>query len=321
MQRRQILASLVAASFVPGMSFAQEGKPLRMIVPFPPGGATDITARSLQEPLSRILKQPVVMENRAGAGGSIGTLEVARAAPDGLTFGIATLSTHGVNPAVYAKLPYNPIEDFVGVTEIVKAPGVLVVNPNVLPVSSFAELIKYLKANPGKVSYATPGQGTIGHMWGELFKSSTDTSMLHIPYRGAAPAIIDLLAGQVSVYFDQVASSLPHISSGKLKALAVSWHERLDVIPTVPTYGELGLAGNNDPSWFGIVAPNGTPVALVERMQQAVAQALQETAVRQRLSGQGLYPSGSTPKEFSSQIVREIEKMKRVAAFAHVKLD
>jgi len=316
-----MLASLAAASFIPGMSFAQEGKPLRMVIPFPPGGATDITARSLQDALARILKQPVVLENRAGAGGSIGTMEVARAAPDGLTFGIATLSTHGVNPAVYAKLPYDPVKDFVGVTEIVKAPGVVVVNPKVLPVTNFAELVKYLKANPGKVSYATPGNGTIGHMWGELFKSSTGTSMVHIPYRGAGPAINDVLGGQVPVYFDQVASSLPHIASGKLKALAVSWHGRLDVLPDVPTYGELGHAINNDPSWFGMVAPAGTPPALVDRMQQAVAQALKDPAVRQRMAAQGLYPSGSTPKEFSAQIVREIEKMKRVAEFAHVKMD
>ena len=151
MQRRHMLSALAAVSIAPTMSFAQEGQPLRIIVPFPPGGATDITARSLQEPLSRILKQPVVLENRGGAGGSIGTAEVARATADGLTLGVATLSTHGVNPAVYKKLPYDPIKDFVGVTEIVKAPGVLVVNPAVLPVKDFADLVKYLKANPGKV--------------------------------------------------------------------------------------------------------------------------------------------------------------------------
>ena len=195
------------------MIFAQEARPLRIIVPFPPGGATDITARSLQEPLSRILKQPVVLENRGGAGGSIGMAEVARAPADGLVLGVATLSTHGVNPAVYSKLPYDPIKDFVGVTEIVRAPGVIVVNPAVLPVKDLAELVKYLKANPGKVSYATPGNGTIGHMWGELFKRSSGTSMVHIAYRGAGPAINDVLAGQVGVYFDQVASSLPHIKA------------------------------------------------------------------------------------------------------------
>ncbi|CAN7163951.1 tripartite tricarboxylate transporter substrate binding protein BugE [Acidovorax sp. LjRoot118] len=321
MKRRHLLTTLAAASFIPGMSFAQEGKPLRIVVPFPPGGATDITVRALQESLTRILKQPVVLDNRAGAGGSIGMAEVARAPADGLTLGVATLSTHGVNPAVYSKLPYNPLKDFVGVTEIVKAPGVVVVNPAALPVKDFADLVKYLKANPGKVSFATPGNGTIGHMWGELFKSSTGTSMVHIPYRGAGPAINDVLAGQVAVYFDQVASSLPHIKSGKLKALAVSWPTRLDVLPDVPTYAQLGFANNNDPSWFGLVAPAGTPPAAVDRIQQAVAQALQEPAVRERLAGQGLYPSGTTPKEFSAQLVREIDKMKRVAAYAKIALD
>ena len=321
MQRRYLLSALAAVSFVPGMSFAQEGKPLRMIVPFPPGGATDITARALQDALTRILKQPVVLENRGGAGGSIGMAEVARAPADGLTIGVATLSTHGVNPAVYSKLPYNPAKDFVGVTEIVKAPGVIVINPAVLPVKNFAELVAYLKANPGKVSYATPGNGTIGHMWGELFKSSTGTSMVHIPYRGAGPAINDVLAGQVAVYFDQVASSLPYVKAGKLKALAVSWPQRLDVLPDVPTYAELGYKQANEPSWFGLVAPAGTPAAAVDRIQQAVAQALKEPALRERLAGLGLYPSGTTPAEFTAQIGHEIDKMKRVAAYAKVALD
>lgn len=321
MQRRHLLSAMAAVSFVPGMSLAQEGKPLRLVVPFPPGGATDITARSLQESLARILKQPVVLDNRGGAGGSIGMAEVARAPADGLTIGVATLSTHGVNPAVYSKLPYHPTKDFVGVTEIVKAPGVIVINPAVLPVKDFAELVKYLKANPGKVSYATPGNGTIGHMWGELFKSSTGTSMVHIPYRGAGPAVNDVLAGQVAVYFDQVASSLPHVKSGKLKALAVSWPERLDVLPEVPTYAELGYKQANEPSWFGLVAPAATPAMAVDRIQQAVAQALKEPAVRERLAGQGLYPSGTTPKDFTAQIASEIDKMKRVAAYAKIALD
>ncbi|BEP94109.1 tripartite tricarboxylate transporter substrate binding protein BugE [Acidovorax sp. sif1233] len=321
MQRRHLLSALATVSFVPGITLAQEGKPLRIIVPFPPGGATDMTVRSLQESLARILKQPVVLENRGGAGGSIGMAEAARAPADGLTLGVATLSTHGVNPAVYSKLPYDPIKDFVGVTEMVKAPGVVVVNPAVLPVKDFADLVKYLKAHPGKVSYATPGNGTIGHMWGELFKSSTGTAMVHIPYRGAGPAVNDVLAGQVAVYFDQVASSLPHIKSGKLRALAVSWPERLDVLPDVPTYAQLGFANNNDPSWFGLVAPAGTPAAAVDRIQQAVAQALKEPAVRERLAGQGLYPSGTTSRDFTAQIAREIDKMKRVAAFAKVALD
>ena len=320
MQRRHLLSALAAASVLPGMSFAQ-GKPIRIVVPFPPGGATDITGRALQEPLSRLLQQPVVIDNRAGAGGSIGMAEVARAAPDGLTLCVATLSTHGVNPAVFQKLPYDPIKDFVGVTEIVKAPGVLVINPKEVPVQTFAELVKYLKANPGKVSYASPGNGTIGHMWGELFKNSTGTSMVHIPYRGAGPALNDVLAGQVAVYFDQVASSLSYVKTGKLKALAVSWGSRLDVLPDVPTYAELGYPTINDPSWFGLVAPAGTPAATVAQLQQAVAAALKSPGVAERLAGQGLYPSGTTPAAFTRQIASEIDKMKKVAAFAKIQLD
>lgn len=226
-----------------------------------------------------------------------------------------------MNPAVYQKLPYDPIKGFAAVTEIVKAPGVIVINPAKLPVANFAELVKYLKANPGKVSYASPGNGTIGHMWGELFKSSTGTSMVHIPYRGAGPAINDVLAGEVPVYFDQVASSLPHVKAGKLKALAVSWNGRLDVLPDVPTYGELGYPANNDPSWFGMIAPAGTPAELVLRMQQAVATALKDASVRERLALQGLYASGTTPAQFTKQIASEIDKMKKVAEFARVRLD
>ena len=220
MQKRQLLRSLAAisaTSLLPGLGFSQSSlpsaKPLRLIVPFPPGGATDITARVMAEPLSRLLAQPVIVENRAGAGGSIGMSEVAKAAPDGLTLGVATLSTHGVNPSVYKKLTYDPIKDFAAVTELVKAPGVLVVNA-ALPVNNYAELIRYLKSNPGKVTFASPGNGTIGHMWGELFKSTTNTFMVHIPYRGAGPALNDVIAGQVNMYFDQVASSLPFIQSG-----------------------------------------------------------------------------------------------------------
>ena len=318
MQRRHLMA-LAGTSLLPGLSMAQ-GKPLRLVVPFPPGGATDITARVLVEPLARLLEQPVIVDNRAGAGGSIGMAEVAKAVPDGLTVGVATLSTHGVNPAVYKKLPYDPLKDFAAVTEVVKAPGVLVVSAS-LPVRDFAEFIKYLKANPGKVTYASPGNGTIGHMWGELFKSTTNTFMVHIPYRGAGPALNDLIGGQVQVYFDQVASSLPHIQSGKLRALAVSWGQRLAVLPAVPTYGELSLFSNNDPSWFGLVAPAATPPAAVRRIQDAVARALREPAVRDRLAGQGLFASGSLPDEFGAQIRKEIDKMQRISRFARISLD
>jgi len=302
------------------MGWAQSNKPLRLVVPFPPGGATDITARVVSEAMARVLGQPVIVENRAGAGGSIGMSEVAKAAPDGMTLGVATLSTHGVNPAVYKKLPYDPIKDFVAVTELVKAPGVVVVNA-ALPVKNFAELVAYLKANPGKLSYASPGNGTIGHMWGELFKSTTNTYMVHIPYRGAGPALNDVVGGQVMVYFDQVAASLPFIQSGKLRAIAVSWDKRLEVLPNTPTYAELSLFSSNDPSWFGLVAPAGTPAAAVNRIQQAVVKALQEPAVRTKLAAQGLFASGTTPAEFAAQIKKEIDKMQRIAKFAKISIE
>jgi tripartite-type tricarboxylate transporter receptor subunit TctC len=318
MYRRQILAT-AGISLLSGLSQAQ-GKPLRLVVPFPPGGATDITARALTEPLSRLLEQPVVVDNRSGAGGSIGMAEVAKSAPDGFTLGMATLSTHGVNPAVFQKLPYDPLKDFAAVTEVVKAPGVLVINAK-LPVRDFAEFVKYLKANPGKVTYASPGNGTIGHMWGELFKSTTNTFMVHIPYRGAGPALNDVIGGQVAAYFDQVASSLPHIQSGKLRALAVSWNKRLDVLPQVPTYAEVSLFSNNDPSWFGLVAPIGTPQPAIRRVHEAVVKALREPAVRDRLAALGLFPSGSTPEEFAAQIRKEIGKMRRISQFARITLD
>lgn len=322
MQRRHFLSAVAAATFasVSGMASAQDSRPLRIIVPFPAGGSTDMVPRNMQDVLTRLLGQPVVIENKAGAGGSIGMAEVARA-NDGLTFGIATLSTHGVNPAVYSKLPYDATKDFVGVTEIVKAPGVMVINPQLIPAQNFAELVAYLKANPGKVSYATPGNGTIGHMWGEQFIKATGVDMLHIPYRGAGPAINDVLGGQVPVYFDQVASSLPHIQSGKLRAIAVSWPERLAVLPDVPTYAEAGHPELNDPSWFGLVAPKNTPAEQIARVQKAVAEALQDPAVKKRMDAQGMYVSGTSSEAFTQQIASEVEKMKAVAKAANISVN
>ena len=325
MQRRHFIytaAAAAVASSLPGLATAQEtSRPLRIVVPFPAGGSTDMVPRNMQDVLPKLLGgQAVVIENKAGAGGSIGMAEVSRAT-DGVTFGIATLSTHGVNPAVFKKLPYDATNDFVGVTEVVKAPGVLVINPKLIPVKTFAEFVEYLKANPGKISYATPGNGTIGHMWGAQFLKSTGTDMHHIPYRGAGPAINDVLGGQVPVYFDQVASSLPHIKAGKVRALAVSWHERLDVLPDVQTYAQAGHPDLNDPSWFGLVAPKNTPAAQVERVQKAIVAALQDPAVQKRMAAQGLYPSGTTSADFTKQISSEVAKMKKVAAAANIHLD
>lgn len=321
MQRRDLLA-LAAASSLSGLSWAQtSNRTIRLIVPFPPGGATDITARAVGDQLARELGQTVIVENKAGAGGSIGMTEVARAEPDGLTLGVATLSTHGVNPAVYTRLPYDADKGFTPVAELVKAPGVLVVSAR-LGVNDYASFLKLLKADPGKLTYASPGNGTIGHMWGELFKSSTGTFMLHIPYRGAAPAVNDLVGGQVDAYFDQVASALPHVKAGRLVALAVSWPERLEVLPSVPTFGELDLASNNVPSWFGLVAPAGTPVAVINRLHGGVVKALQAPGMKERLAGLGLFPSPLTsPAQFGMQIRNEIDRMQKVARFAGIQAD
>jgi tripartite-type tricarboxylate transporter receptor subunit TctC len=323
MRRRELLAgaAFAALPLMSNLAWAQQSKPLRLVVPFPPGGATDITARAVGEQLAKELGQPVIVENKAGAGGSIGMAEVSRADPDGLTLGVATLSTHGVNPAVYKQLPYDADKGFVPVAELVKAPGVLVVSAK-LGVKDCASFLKLLKEQPGKLTYASPGNGTIGHMWGELFKSSTNTFMLHIPYRGAAPAVNDLIAGQVNAYFDQVASALPHIKSGRLVALAVSWPTRLDMLPDVPTFAELNLASNNVPSWFGLVAPAGTPEATVNRVHAAVVKSLQAPGMKEKLANLGLYPSDLTsPDQFGRQIRKEIDRMQRVSRFAKVQID
>ena len=324
MNRRHILirASALAGAFAlaPVALRAQE-RTMRLVVPFPPGGATDITARAFAEYLTRELGQSVIVDNKGGAGGSIGMSEVARSAPDGLTFGVATLSTHGVNPAVYSNLPYDPVKQFEPVTELVKAPGVLVVSAR-MGVRTFAEFVQEVSSNPGKYSYASPGNGTIGHMWAEQFKRSTNTRMTHVPYRGAAPAINDLIGGQVNAYFDQVASALPHIKSGRLVGLAVSWPKRLEVVPDVPTFAEVNLPDNNTPSWFGLVAPAGTPAAAIARVHEAVQRALASPALQQTLAGQGLYPSDlKSPEQFGAQIRAEIERMRNVAKFASVRLD
>lgn len=324
MQRRHFIAAASAAACTavsPSLSWGQAKQPIRLIVPFPPGGATDITARAVGEQLSKELGQTVIVENKAGAGGSIGMAEVARAAPDGLTLGVATLSTHGVNPAVYKSLPYDADKSFVPVAELVKAPGVLIVSDK-LGVKDYAAFVKLLTENPGKYTYGSTGNGTIAHMWGEIFKASTKTFMLHIPYKGAAPAMTDLIAGQINAYFDQVASALPHIKSGRVHALAVSWPEKLDMLPNVPTFSDVGNDSNNLPSWFGLVAPAGTPDDVVKRIHAGVVAALKAPGMKEKLAALGLYPSTLTsPQQFGVQIKKEIDRMQRTSRFAKIQLD
>jgi tripartite-type tricarboxylate transporter receptor subunit TctC len=318
MDRRTVL-TLLPASLL-SLPARADNAPLKLIVPFPPGGATDIVARLLAPVLSKELNQTVVVDNRSGAGGSLGMTELARSAPDGLTIGLATVSTHGVNPVVYKRLPYDALRDFTPIGELVRAPGVLVVNP-ALPIKNFAEFLAYARANPGKLTYGTPGIGSAGHMAGERLKSTAKLHLVHIPYRGAGGVVVDLIGGNVDLGFDQVASALPHIRTGRLRALVISWPERLPQLPDVPTYAEVGLPSNNESSWFGLLGPARLPPAIVSKLNTSVLNALKQPDVRAQCEKLGLYATGSTPQAFGALIRTTIEQMRETARFAKVSLD
>ena len=307
------LLPLAAMLSSPGLSFAQAypSKPIRLIVPFPPGGTTDIVARLVADKLSQQLGQPVVVDNRAGAGGSIGADLIAKAPPDGYTLGIATVSTHAVNPAANPKLAYNPLTDFIPVTNLAAVPNVLVVHPSV-PAKDMKEFIALLKKEPGKWSFASSGQAGIGHMMGELFLSASQTDMVHVPYKGAGPALNDMLGGQVKIMFDNLPSSLQYIKAGKLSALAVAAPKRVDVLPGVPTFAELGLPDVNDQAWYGLVVPAKTPDAVVKRVYDATVAVLRTPEIKEKFAQQGAVPVGNTSAEYLAQIKTEFDKMKRI---------
>ncbi|MBC7956871.1 MAG: tripartite tricarboxylate transporter substrate binding protein [Cytophagales bacterium] len=319
MKRRSLLLVLAPAALF-GPTAHADTSTLRIVVPFPPGGATDTVARLIAPLIARELTQTVVIDNRSGAGGSLGMAEVARAAPDGLTLGLATVSTHGVNPVVYKRLPYDALRDFTPIAELVRAPGVLVVNPQ-LPVRSLAELLAHARAHPGRLTYGTPGVGSAGHMAGERLKKSAKVHLVHIPHRGASGVMTDLISGQIDIGFDQVASSLPHIQAGRLRALAISWATRLPQLPDVPSFAEAGLPDNNDPSWFGIVAPAKTPEAVVARLNAALLRALNQPELKAQCEKLGLYVTGSTPKAFGNLIQATMEQMRETARSANISLD
>ena len=295
-------------------------RPVRIIVPFPPGGTTDIVARLVADRLGSTLGQPAVIENRGGAGGAIGATEIARAAPDGYTLGIATVSTHGVNPAINPKLAYDALRDFTPISNLASVPNVVSANPS-LGVHDLKELITRAKASPGKITYASAGNASLSHMLGELFKSATSTDLLHVPYKGVGPALNDTLGGQVNILFDNLPSSLPHIQSGKLRALAVSSAARLQSLPDVPTFAEAGVPQLNDPSWFGLVGPAKLSEAILARVHKAVATALAAPEVRERMRQAGAVAAGNTPSEFAAQIRTEIERHRRVAAERGIRID
>lgn len=328
MVRRFLSLSLVAAlATVAPLAVAQPypSKPVRIVVPFPPGGTTDIVARLVGVELQKMWGQPVVVENRAGAGGGIGTEAVAKAAADGYTLLMGTVGTQAINLPLYTqgggKLGYHPLNDFAPITNVAAVPNVMVV-PAALPVKSVREFIDYARKNPGKLNMASSGNGTSIHLTGELFKSLTGTFMVHLPYRGSAPALQDLLAGNTQVMFDNLTSSLPHIRSGRLKALAVTSRVRSPALPDVPTMEEAaGLKGFDATAWFGLLAPAGTPREIVDKIQRDVAQILSQPEMRERFAGQGALPVGDTPDQFAAFIRAEIEKWTKVVKFSGAKVD
>ncbi len=310
--RRRFVQALSGLAVLPAAAQAAwPTKPIRYIVPFAPGGTTDILARVVGEKLAQALGQPVVIENKAGQGGSAGTAELARAAPDGYTIGGGTISSHAINASLYDKLSYDPVTSFAPITMYASQPNMLLVNPGV-PANNVRELIALLKANPEKYSYGSAGNGTSQHISGELFKTMAGVRMQHIPYRGSGQMLPELLGGTLPLAFDNVASAIPHVKAGKLRALAVTTASRSSVAPEVPTLAESGLAGYELSSWQAVFAPAGTPPAIVERLYTEIARILKLPDVAKRLGELGLDLSGMPPAELAALIKADVPRLGKV---------
>ena len=332
--RRHLVASLAALPVWPGLTRAQgawPNKPVRIVVPFAAGGTTDILARAIAPELQRafasISGQPFIVDNKPGAGGNSGAAEVAKSPADGYTLLMGTVGTHAINPALYLKMPYDHVKDFVPVTLVAGVPNVVVINPasaQKYGINTIADLARAARANPGKLNVASSGNGTSIHLAAELYKSMTGTFMLHLPYRGSGPALIDLLSGNVDLMFDNLPSALPHIKSGRLKALAVTSGQRSGALPDVPTVSEAGgllLKNYEASSWFGLLAPAGTPAEVVGRIQQETAKALATPVIKERLLAQGAIPSGMTSADFATFIAAETRKWSQVVKASGAKVD
>jgi tripartite-type tricarboxylate transporter receptor subunit TctC len=300
---------------------AYPDKPIRLVVPFPPGGTTDIVARLFADKLGHELGKAVIIENRGGAGGSIGSAVIAQAHADGYTLGIATASTHGINPAVYPKLPFDVEKDFTPITNLAAVPNIMTVNPEKVPAKNIADFIKLAKEQPGKFTYASAGNGSVSNMMGELFKMTAGVNLVHVPYRGVGPALNDTLAGQVDILFDNLPSSLPHAQSGKLLAMAVASPKRVAALPNVPTFAEAGLKPVNDMAWFGLVGPAKLPQPIVDKLYQAVVKISAQPEVVKQLESLGADPVANKPAEFAKQISDEVAKNRRIAKEANIKVD
>lgn len=327
--RRTLLAGLCAGAALVATSVvhAADAYPTRQItilVPFPAGGTTDIAARVVASELGKAWNQPIVVENRAGAGGNVGTAEAARAKPDGYTLLMGTVSTHAINQSLYAELPYDTVGDFTPITLVIPVPNILELNNAFAEkhkISNVKDLIAYLKANPGKVNMASSGNGTSIHMAGELFQSMTGTKMTHVPYKGSSPALADVMGGSADLIFDNLPSSMGFIKAGKLRPLAVTTTERSPALPDVPTMAEAGVPGYDAASWFGLFAPAGTPTEIVDKIQVEVAKILKMPAIRQRFESLGATPSGMTSAEFKKFMAAEGVKWAEVVKQSGARID
>lgn len=324
--RRHVLRGAAGHALVialPAAAQAYPDHPVHIIVPFTPGGSSDVLARAIGVELGRALNQPVVIDNIAGAGGSLGAERAAKSPADGSTLLMGHIGTLAINPSLYPRLGYDPVHSFAPVAWIARVPNVLVVNASV-PATTLKELVAYAKANPGKLAYGSGGNGSAAHTTMEYFKLQTGTSFLHIPYRGTAPSVTDLLAGQVQVLFTGIPALLPHIRSGRVRALAVSSPKRLALLPDVPTVAESGIAGTANfeaDQWYGLVAPAGTPADVVALLNKHVNAALDAPDVRARLAAEGAEATPASPQAFGQLIAREIPRWERVIKNARIKLD
>ena len=316
------LFALVLTLALSGTSFAQSfpSKPLRLICPFPPAGAVDIASRATANELTRVLGQPVTVENRPGAGGNLGGSEAARAAPDGYSLFMTTSGIQAINPALYAKMPFDPNKDLAPVAPLVSLNNVLVLHPAV-PANSVKEVIDLVKRQPGKWTYASSGNGTSIHMSGAMFTQLTGTDILHIPYKGSGPAVTDLLGGQVHMMFDNIPSSLPHIKSGKLRALATTGAKRDPALPELPTLDEAGIPGYESGVWFGLMVPAATPKDIVARLNTAAVQATQSPDFIKRMTDLGYNIIPGTPDEMGTMIKSEIARWTPIVKASGAKVD